>query len=563
MPVINELKQKIQAQIKTNGKKLAIRSETSNITYEQLISQTDQLWADIVKFIQAGHSGVNPEEQQVLTKGGFAENSAKSFAFLMDNHPAWAILDLTLLFNHQCAVPLPRFFSNEQLLHSLKDSNADFLIVDKSPLTRKLLESLSHKVLEQIDFQLAGKELCFCFLNDNKKTIETSASTSHYLIKTKVTYTSGTTSQPKGVILSETAIMEKVKALALACEVTEKDRALSILPLSTLLENIAGLYVPLYCGATATIVSPQTTGMSGSSQIDHERLMSCILNYQPTAFVIIPQLLALLINLTSNGYKLPESVRFIALGGAPVSAQLLAMAEQLKIPVFEGYGLSEAASVVSVNRPGNKRIGSVGQVLNSHQVKINQKYQNEGEILVKNNLFNGYLGHEEMDSSRYYATGDIGKLDDDGFLYITGRKKNIINTAFGRNISPEWIEKELDAIPEIAQSVIYGHGKPYLVAIIVPRLSATAETTTISQIVIRLKSKLEQLNLSLPDYARINDFILLDEPFTVQNNQLTGTGRPRREVIYQVYQNEINQCYESRNPESQVCGAQNYKTKVI
>jgi long-subunit acyl-CoA synthetase (AMP-forming) len=236
------------------------------------------------------------------------------------------------------------------------------------------------------------------------------------------------------------------------------------------------------------------------------------------------------------------------MGGAPVSRKILNLAEQFNIPVYEGYGLSEAVSVVTVNNPSVSRPGSVGKVLNDHQVKISD----EGEVLVKGGLFSGYLG-KENNNDDFYSTGDIGHLDKDNFLYITGRKKNIINTSFGRNISPEWIEKELEAIPLIAQCVVYGHARPYLVAIIVLRKSVLRENV-LRESVLRaapgavtdseLRISLAQLNTQLPDYARVVDFILADEPFTVQNNQLTGTGRPRRLAVYQAYEQQLECSYE-------------------
>ncbi|MCU7939861.1 MAG: AMP-binding protein [gamma proteobacterium symbiont of Bathyaustriella thionipta] len=472
-----------------------------------------------------------------LTCGLTADNDQQTFALLLDNHPAWAVVDLALFFNEQCAVPLPRFFSIEQLKHALLDSQADYLILDDSDIYIPLFHELNDRILSQDSIHIAGISLNLLSLKKPPGLLENKT----ICIKkiAKITYTSGTTDKPKGVLLSEQAILTKVMSLAIASEVVEDDVSLSILPLSTLLENIGGLYVPLYCGATAILLSPDTIGLSGSSQINQDKLLSSIQNYKPTAFIIIPQLLLLLVNAISKGYRLPDSIRFIAMGGAPVSRTILNLANQLNIPVYEGYGLSEAISVVTVNNPTENRIGSVGKVLSAHQIKLS----NEGEVLVKDDLFSGYLGQDTTDKDEFYATGDIGHLDEDGFLYITGRKKNIINTSFGRNISPEWIEKELEALPIIAQCVVYGHAKPYLVAIIVPRFNHTTDDINTAE----LKTSLDKLNTQLPDYARVVDFILTDAPFSIENRQLTGTGRPRRMAIYQAYEHQLEQSYVNEN----------------
>ena len=506
---MNFLEKRIRAYAVEQAHKIAIYGEESNLDYQHLLTEIETVTASLA----------------------LPDNSSgqQSFVFIMDNHPAWAVLDLALLFSKQCAVPLPKFFSIEQLHHALTDSQADYLITDNT-VDERLLESLQSTIISRQTIVAAGKTLNLFHLKKQRPDT---------IIKrhaAKITYTSGTTDHPKGVILSEQSILAKVVSLADASGANKNDRSLSILPLSTLLENIGGLYVPLYRGAAVTRFSPERTGLAGSSQVNAEQLLSTINTIKPTAFIIIPQLLLMLIKWRSEGNTLPNSIRFIAMGGAPVSLQLLTMAKQLNIPVFEGYGLSEAASVVAVNNPRAHKIGSVGQVLNTHQIKIVcDEKSNEGEIFIKDALFSGYLGETPIDADTFYATGDIGKLDSDGFLYITGRKKNIINTSYGRNISPEWIEKELEAIPEIAQSVVYGHAKPYLTAIIVLR------NTQINK--EELSALLKRLNAELPDYARVLDFIISDTPFSSDNKQLTGTGRPRRVQIYLAYHEQIEQLY--------------------
>jgi len=207
--------------------------------------------------------------------------------------------------------------------------------------------------------------------------------------------------------------------------------------------------------------------------------------------------------------RLHPSLKFVAVGGSKISPALIEAARGSGLPVYEGYGLSECASVVSLNVPGMDQLGSVGQVL--PHIKL---IENEGEIVIANAAFLGYLG-ERMTGN--FATGDLGHLDDNGFLHIDGRKKNVLITSYGRNVAPEWIESVLLAQPEIFQAVVYGDAQPFLSALIV----ATSKTADIDLAVTRC-------NALLRDYAQITSFQLVP-PFTSAENTLTGTGRPRRD----------------------------------
>ncbi len=515
---MNILQQKINYFANESPQKKAIQGDDFTLSYEKLINEVDAVASKI----------------GLLTKNE-KHNRTQTYAIFMDNHPAWAIIDLALLFNQYCSVPLPKFFSSKQLKHALIDSNASYIILDESERSTEFISELKAVILAKQNFIIAQKKVYLLHLNMTSHNECKGTSPNRLLADAaKITYTSGTTDKPKGVLLSEKVIMSKVDALVTATEFTNKDISLTILPLSTLLENIGGLYVPLCCGASVTILTPESIGLSGSSKVNQEQLLNIITDYKPSTFIIIPQFLLLIVNAISNGYQLPGTVRFIAMGGAPISMKLLELALQLKIPVFEGYGLSEATSVIAVNNSKFNCLGSVGKVLNSHQVKISP----QGEILVKGQLFSAYLGQKKRSDEDYYATGDLGYFDDQGFLYITGRIRNVINSSFGRNISPEWIEKELETIPLIAQCVIFGHGKPSIVAVLTLRVKLD------NGIKEQIDIQINVINKDLPDYARVRDFILADELFSVDNSLLTGMGRPRRGNIYKVYHSQIEQCYD-------------------
>lgn len=237
----------------------------------------------------------------------------------------------------------------------------------------------------------------------------------------------------------------------------------------------------------------------------------------------------------SGGAPRPQSLRLLAVGGAPVPLYLLERARELGLPVFQGYGLSECASVVALNVTGANKVGSVGRPLPHVRLKIAA----DGEIMVGGEaLFTTYLGFPQRASGDgFWPTGDIGHLDADGYLYVTGRKKNIFITAFGRNVSPEWLESELTAQPEIAQACVFGEGSPWNVAVIVARGPGDE---AVARAVARA-------NEGLPDYARIRRWLLADAPFAPQNGMATSNGRVRRETVWAGYETLLRKLFEEES----------------
>ena len=258
--------------------------------------------------------------------------------------------------------------------------------------------------------------------------------------------------------------------------------------------------------------------------------------------ILPPQLLKLVVGLASQ-QLFPDSFRYIAVGGAPIGKTLLDQAEALNLPVFQGYGLSEACSVLSVNRPGEQRSGSVGKPLPHADINISD----DGEIIASGTIFNGYLNSTKEPSGEL-ATGDLGYIDDDGYLFITGRKKDTIITDYGRNSAPEWLESELQAHPDIGQAAVFGNHKPWPSAMLVPSAALThrCRENDIS-LVNELNNAVDDINHQLPDYAQIRRFLIADQPFNMKNSELTGNGRPRRDVIAQHYADEITAMYEENN----------------
>ena len=230
------------------------------------------------------------------------------------------------------------------------------------------------------------------------------------------------------------------------------------------------------------------------------------------------------------------SLKFIAVGGARTPKALIEAAQARGFPVYEGYGLSECGSVVSLNLPGQARIGSAGKPLPNRSVRIAP----DGEIEVGGGVMAGYLGQASGDHTpaegTWLGTGDIGHLDADGYLYIDGRKNNVLVTAYGRNVSPEWPESLLLGTGVMAQAMVVGDARAYLAAAIVP-LQADAPDAVIDAAV-------ERVNQELPDYARIGAWFRT-APFSEADGTATVNGRLRRDTARLRCAAHIEQIYQS------------------
>jgi long-subunit acyl-CoA synthetase (AMP-forming) len=430
-------------------------------------------------------------------------HGVRRLALALDNGPEWLFWDLAALFAGLPCVPVPGFFSPSQQRHVLESAGVDALIAS-----------------EPQAFAVLGFVPCGA-LHRREPAVpaELPAGTA------KITYTSGTTGQPKGVCLSAEAMLGVAQSIAGATAGSGIERHLCVLPLAVLLENLAGNYAPLLLGACLEIPSLASVGMRGASQFELPAFLATLARVRPSSLILLPQLLLALVTAAEGGQALPDSLHFIAVGGGRVAPQLLERAEALGLPVFEGYGLSECASVVCLNTPGQRRIGSVGRPLPHAEVRL----ADDGEVLVRGATFLGYLG-EPAQTDAWLGTGDLGHWED-GFLVLHGRKKHQFVTAFGRNVNPEWVEAELVQQLPIAQAWLHGEALPANVAVLVPRSAQVSDA--------QLQAALDAVNAGLPDYARAHRWLRADQPFGEANGLATSNGRLRRAALFQHYRSAI------------------------
>lgn len=468
--------------------KVAFIGERYNsLANETLIYQ--QLWSEI-----------SATKQVLLTL------NVTCIALRAENSIDWAIIDLACLLAEIVIVPVPLFFTTAQVTHILTSANVDLIIGDWPEYHQQAQSVLSGMLVIKL------------------KPLATETSV---LAQTaKITFTSGSTGQPKGVCLSQLHLQQVTQTLAdTFSEENLPSRHLVLLPLSTLLENISGLYVPLLLGVTCIIKAGKSVG---SSEFDIALVIQALTQFNPQSLVLTPALLVALIHISETQADLTKPLCFVAVGGARVASALIKKACQQGIPVYEGDGLSECGSVVSLNSPRFNKTGSCGRVLKHCSVNIAA----DGEILVSGANMLGYLGQPLAETSIH--TGDLGYLDEQQFLHINGRKKNVVITPFGRNISPEWLESEAQSYPDLRKLVVLGDEEDQLSAFIVNQDIQKSN----------LIKTIQAFNQQNPDYAAIHKIVLCRD-FTYYPDLLTSNGRPRRPEFSKLLK-EIQQVNETQ-----------------
>lgn len=458
-----------------------------------------------------------------LCAGWLEQQDSVVIAFLLGNSFDWVVLDLACQQAGKVALPLPAFFTRDQLQHALQTSGCRLLL--EAPASFAMgqavaapsLSSSHEQVIPGLENPLRVSRLSHARVSLPRET-------------SKITFTSGSTGHPKGVCLSS-ALQQRV-ALSLVDFLASLQlrRHLCLLPLPILLENVAGLYVSLLGGGDCLLASATECGFDGAGRFNPALCKQAVVDGQVQSLILLPQLLSAL--LEDSDTRWAESLRFVAVGGAAVPEPLLQKARHLGLPVYQGYGLSECGSVVSVGKPGMEAEGSAGCLLPHLQARIDE---DSGELMLRGAAYAGYLGEddplppEHSSHPEWLHTGDLAEIRQ-GFIYLKGRLKNLLITSYGRNISPEWPESLLLESPVIHQAMVTGDGQPFPAALLFVE-PGTSE--------VQVCAAIEQVNARLPDYARLQGWCCVEEAFSRSNGCLTANGRLRRKDIERHYAAEI------------------------
>ena len=488
-------------------------------------------WRDLL----SGHSGSQPvfvdgkrawSAREVLAELDALDERllpSRVLGVLADNGAAWAMADLAAHDAGIVHLPLPGFFSPAQLRHAIEQTAVDTILTDQPERIGAL----------DLRFTVAWFWRGLAWMRRVVEPADLPGGTA------KISFTSGSTGAPKGACLSASGLHATARAVCARLADLPLERHLIVLPLSLLLENVAGLYAPLLRGMPVHLLPLAGLGWRGMAGCDPMVLDAAARASHASSVILVPELLkAWTMWLARARRQAPDGLRFVAVGGARVAADLLRRARQLGIPAYQGYGLTEGGSVVALNRPGDDMDGDddVGRPLDHARVHVEG-----GEVVVDAPAFLGYVGNA-VATDGVFPTGDLGELDPRGHLRLTGRRGNLLITSYGRNLSPEWVEAALLAQPAILQAIVVGDSRAAPAAIIVASPGACEAD---------IDAAILAANQTLPDYARVAHR-LLAAPFTAGNGLATGNGRPVRPAIIEHHAAQVAALYAREESEDVV-----------
>ncbi len=545
-------------------------------------------------------------------------------ALICETRPEWVVVDLGVLAAGAVTVPIYPTLTAERIRYILADSGARTVVASDEEQVAKVraiqsglddletvvvidadsgrveADSALHSEVSFTDVERRGHRRLMVEDGLAREFKEAASAISADQLAT-IIYTSGTTGDPKGVMLTHGAIVANVIDAGTMITVSDTDDALSFLPLCHALERQV-VYLYLYNGATVTFAeSLETvardmrrvgpTVMTGVPRVFEklrarildavsqapplrqrlfqwalgvglQRARACLERRKPSLATRVQHGLADRLVLSKIRERTGGRLRFVISGGAPLSLMVAEFLFAVGIPVLEGYGLTETAPVLTVNPEGAPCLGTVGKALPRVKLRI----AGDGEILARGpNLMLGYYQQPEATAEAikdgWFHTGDIGHLDDAGYLRITGRKKELLVTAGGKNIAPQPIEQRLKQDPLVAEAVLIGDNRHFVSALIVPEFATVAAMVSLpaeidpATLVVRddvralFEVAIGHVNTELPRYEQIKNFELLPTEFSVASGELTPTLKVRRRVVVEKYQEVIEGLYTAASTE--------------
>jgi len=534
-------------------------------------------------------------------------------ALLSENRPEWAFTDMGILSIGAVNVPVYATNTPGQVQYILNDSASRILVVSGEKQLEKALEVRENcPQLEKIVvFDAIGKT-DYPMVHSFEKICESGVKAgkdelfSQRLEQVKPTdlasiiYTSGTTGDPKGVMLIHDNFLSNCRSVEQILPVGEEDTCLSFLPLSHSFERMAGYYMPIFSGVTIAYAESIDTVRDNLQEIRptfmasvpriYEKfhgavletvqagspikqkifdwsfatgglMTACRINKQnPSASLQFKYKVADKLVFNKIRERVGGRLKYFISGGAPLAQEINEFFHALGITILEGYGLTETSPVLTTNTADAFKFGTVGKPVPDIEIKIAA----DGEILAKGpNIMVGYFNKPEataeaIDADGYFHTGDIGILDEEGFLKITDRKKDIIVTAGGKNVAPQNIENMLKTDPLISNLMVHGDKRKFLSAIVTIdqekmdkiakeqgiEYDSPADMIKNEKVLKLVGERIDALNSRLPRWETIKKWALVEKDFTLEGGELTPTLKVKRKVVTAKYMDILDSFYK-------------------
>jgi long-chain acyl-CoA synthetase len=524
-----------------------------------------------------------------------------SVAILAGNIPEWTIVDVATIAAGGVGVGIYPTNSPEQCAYIINHSDAEFVFVDTKAQLEKLIRVQTEFIKVKEVIVLEAQNLAESF----KKVAAEKASEAHdpnfdkdssrpyfwtssfkdflafgkqnlekFLPKVEeigfgakpdetaiMVYTSGTTGQPKGAMLSHQYILNSVESLRRSVPIFHEDTAFSYLPGCHVAERISGIYNRLSSGTAAHFVD------------DLSRLYAYMFEVRPTVFASLPRFFekihAKIVAENGSGKVDPQivkdafggQIRLLTSGGAPLPNEIAQFFVDAGLPILQAYGLTENICV-AFNTVENLKFGTVGKPMPMCEIKIAE----DGEILVKSPMmFSGYYKEPEktagmFDENVWLKTGDLGTLDEDGFLRITGRKKEIIVLSSGKNVAPALVENLVKENHLVSQCFLYGDGKSYCVALVTLNQAEAemfakanniehpdfADLTKHQAIKDLINATVKKTNARVSSSEQIKRFAILERDFSLEDDEITPTLKVKRNIISEKFGDVLHNLYDLR-----------------
>ncbi len=544
-------------------------------------------------------------------------------AILAENSHHWALTDMAIFLAGGVVVPIYTTETPEQEAYILNDAQVRAVFISSRQHYEKLLAVRDQLPLleyvfsfERFHFQRELPVMTIYQLAEIPSPATTAERTE--ILEglrevdpedpATIIYTSGTTGRPKGVVLTHRNIlMDAWLGIKKINDIREDDLFLSFLPLSHAFERTCGYYCAIMTGSTIAYaesiekvpenlkevrptlmvsvprlfekvyhrVYEDVHRMSLAKRTLFHRAVALGKRYVECRYIERRRSVCLLMAARIANYFIFKKIRkglggrlrFAISGGAPLERVVNEFFWAVGVPILEGYGLTETSPAICINTFDHIRFGTVGTAFEQTDVRTAE----DGELMIRGPMvMKGYFNRpdktREVIRDGWLYTGDIATIDSDGFIAITDRKKEIIITAGGKNIPPQYVEGAIRRDKFVNQAVVYGDRKPYLVALIVPNVERLVEwarkrkisffdvddLTHNTEVTDLFRERVDGINANLAHYETIKKFILVPKAFTVEAGELTPTLKVRRRVVYGKFHEELEQLYE--HPRSEESG---------